>query len=293
VNVFSLPQSGKLLTALGLVGRDGRVSGNGQRKLKQVQGMLPWLLGALQHTRPARLEVVEFGCGKGYLSFFLASACRELGLGPVLIRGVDREPSHVAVCRSIGEGLGWGELQFAVETCEGLPGSSAPALVTALHACDVATDHVLAAGIAWGAEHIIVAPCCQFTTQRTLRQAGHRHDWGYLARSFPVLGSRLSEFLTDGMRCLCLRAHGYDVQVREFVSGTATPKNQLLIARRTGHPGRRARDELRRLERTLALPCEVHQSLARRATAKDGSEVFPGCCPDTNASRTQEEVERA
>jgi hypothetical protein len=124
---------------------------------------------------------------------------------------------------------------------------------------------VLAAGIDLGAQHIFAAPCCHSTVQRELRQTGHRHHLGYVCRSFPLLGSRFSEVATDAMRCLALRAHGYQVQVREFVSGTATPKNVLLIARLAGLRGERAMAELHRLEDSLRVDCEVLLSLHRRA----------------------------
>lgn len=260
-----------LLRALGMAGADGGPSPGSRRKLMQVEGILPWLLAAVSSAPSFPRSIIEFGCGKGYLSFFLAEALRAMSMRPAKILGVDRNLDLVDRCRRIRDVLGWGELDFAVATCEEFVVSAAPLLVTSLHACDVATDHVLAAGIHLGAEHIIAAPCCHFTTQRELREAGHRHDWGYLARSFPLLGGRLSEVITDGMRCLCLRGHGYDVQVREFVSGTATPKNVLLIARRAGLRGDRALRELRRLERAIGVSCAALVSLARRRADGIGS----------------------
>ena len=264
MGVLSLPTDKRLLAALGIATPQGRLRRESLRKVRQIEGMLPWLIQAVSHSSRGPATIVEFGCGKGYLSFFLASACRERRLAPVRIVGVDRDGALVRRCAEVRDALGWEELEFVAATCEEFAIRPAPVLVTSLHACDSATDHVLAAGVALGAEHIVAAPCCHFTTQRTLREAGHRHAWGYIARSFPLLGSRLSEFITDGMRCLSLRAHGYEVQVREFVSGTATPKNIVLLARREGLRGTRAAAELRLLERTLRLRCEVEGALDRR-----------------------------
>ena len=235
--------------------------------------MLPWLIRAIESPREPSRPVVEFGCGKGYLSFFLAGALGAVRPAPVRIVGVDRDHALVECCQRARDALGWDEPELVAGTCEAFVIDPAPLLVTSLHACDVVTDHVLAAGIALGAEHIVVAPCCQFTIQRRLRQGGHRHEWGYIARSFPLLGSRFSEFVTEAIRCLCLRAHGYDVAVREFVSGVATPKNVLIIARQTGVRNERAAIELRRLEEALHLTCEVKASLARRLAVMTAAET--------------------
>lgn len=265
----------ELLVALDLVSSHGRLPPSSQRKLAQVKGLLPRLQQALCATQQAQPRVIEFGCGKAYLGFFLAQALRNGGSSPVRVTGVDRNVALIARCWRVRDLLDWLEMDFAVATCESFHTYEAPALVCALHACDVATDHVIAAAIAMGAEHVVVAPCCHSTSQRTLREAGHRHEWGRIARCFPLLGSRFSEFATEAMRCLALRAHGYDVQVREFVSGTATPKNIAVIASLTGKPSRRAQDELRRIEEMVGLESEVNRSLKRRLHQQE--EANDGC----------------
>jgi hypothetical protein len=184
---------------------------------------------------------------------------------------VDRNADVIGRCDRARDFLGWREMDFRVATCETFRAPYPPALICALHACDVATDHIIAAAIDMGAEHIVLAPCCHSTTQRRLREAGHRHEWGRIARCFPLLGSRFSEFVTEAMRCLALRSHGYDVQVREFVSGTATPKNTVIVASFTGKRSGRARDELRRIEAVLGLQSEVERSLHRRHGEEGGT----------------------
>ena len=256
-------RNAELLSALGMLSQRGRMTHDSGRKLRQIEGVLPWLVGAVRSARSLPPTVVEFGCGKAYLSFFLAGALRDLAFDPVRIVGVDQDAALVERCRRVQHELGWDELQFVASTCEQFVTPPAPLLVTSLHACDVATDHVLAAGIHLGSEHIVAAPCCYFTVQRELRERAHRHSLGYVSRAFPLLGSRLSEFATDAMRCLALRAHGYDVHVREFVSGTATPKNIVLIARLAGIRGGRAATELQRIEQHFRLQCEVLLSLHR------------------------------
>jgi hypothetical protein len=208
--------------------------------------------------------MIEFGCGKAYLSFLLAHTLREAGERPISILGVDRNADLVRRCQGARDLLGWRELDFRVATCETFDAPYPPTLVCALHACDVAADHVIAAAIDMGAEHIVVAPCCHSTSQRRLREAGHPHEWGRIARCFPLLGSRFSEFVAEAMRCLALRSRGYEVQVREFVSGTATPKNTVIVASFIGKPSARARDELRWIEAVLGLESEVERSLDRR-----------------------------
>ena len=278
----------ELLAVLGLVSSHGRLSSHSQRKLAQVNGLLSWLHRAVRVTQQAHPSVVEFGCGKAYLAFFLAQAVRDARESPVSITGVDRNLDLIARCRRARDLLGWQEMAFTVATCESFDSPHAPALVCALHACDVATDHVIAAAIAMGAEHVVVAPCCHSTSQRRLREAGHRHEWGRIARCFPLLGSRFSEFVTEAMRCLALRTHGYEVQVREFVSGTATPKNTVIIASLTGKPSKRSQDELRKIEDLVGLECEVRRSLERRAAARHAGE--PGALSCEHQHQEEEHV---
>lgn len=263
----SVPCDQALLSALGVKSSHGRLSANARRKLVQVAGLLPWLLGAIRSRQSASPLAVEFGCGKAYLGFFLAQAIRDAGEGPVDILGVDRNAGLVARCRRVRDILGWTEMDFRAETCEAFTAPGPPALVCALHACDVVTDHVIAAGIDMGAEHIIVAPCCHSTSQRKLREAGHRHEWGYAARCFPLLGSRFSEFVTEALRCLALRSYGYEVKVREFAPGTATPKNMVIVASSTGKTSARARRELHRIEEVVGFESEVRRSLRRRRSS--------------------------
>ncbi|HUT75816.1 MAG TPA: methyltransferase [Armatimonadota bacterium] len=263
----SLRRCTDLLGALRLASPAGRQSAGTLRKLRQIEGMLPWLLGPIRQSAALPPTIIEFGCGKGCLSFFLAAALRGLGIAPVRILGVDRNLDLMSRCMQARSTLGWDEVNFTAATCEEFAIPAPPLLVTSLHACDVVTDHVLAAGIHFAAENIVAAPCCQSTVQRSLRHNAHDHQWGYVARSFPLLGSRFSEFVTEAMRCLALRASGYEVRVREFVSSTATPKNVVIVARRAGLRGERAMDELRRLQATLGLKCEVLASLARRHAA--------------------------
>ena len=256
-----------LLAALGMVSSRGRVSSDSQRKLAQVKGMLPWLLRALRFTRHASPTAIEFGCGKAYLGFFLAQAVRDARERPIAILGVDPNAELVRRCQRARNILGWPEMDFRVATCETFAVAHPPALVCALHVCDVVTDQVIGAGIDMGAERIIVAPCCHSSYQRRLREAGHRHEWGYIARCFPLLGSRFSEFVTEAMRCLALRSCGYEVQVREFVSGTTTPKNTVIVASFTGKLSERALSELHRIEEMTGLESEVRCSLDRRRAA--------------------------
>ena len=259
--------SARLLATLGMASTDGGVLYRSRRKLAQIEHMLPWLVRAVSSTRQMPRTVIEFGCGKGNLSFFLAHVLRSVGVGSVSILGVDRNQALVEQCQRARDELGWRELDFRAATCDEFRVPRAPALVCALHVCDVVTDQVIATAIDLGAEHIIAAPCCHSTCQRRLREAGHRHEWGYIARCFPLLGSRFSEFVTEAMRCLALRSYGYEVQVREFVSGVATPKNIVLVGSYTGKRSERSRSELRRMQEMLGIQSEVQLSLDRRLAA--------------------------
>ena len=216
------------LAALGVMDAQGRLVPAMARKWKQINRFVEVLDRALADTAlksKARLEVADFGSGKGYLTFATHEhLSRALGL-PVQVRGVELREDMVALCNAAVQRLGLSGLRFE----QGDVRAAAPApidIMIALHACDTATDHAIHLGVQAGASIIMCSPCC------------HKELRGQLLAPHPLrpilkhgihLGQQ-AEMLTDALRALLLEACGYDTQVFEFISLEHTAKNKMILA---------------------------------------------------------------
>ena len=178
-----------------------------------------------------RIEVLDFGSGKGYLSFALHDHLRHALGRDAQVTGVEIRPDLVALCNGIVERLGLQGLHFEL----GDVGSYAPRAVDvmiALHACDTATDLAIHMGIRGGAAIICCAPCCHKQLRPQLLQP---HPLQPILQHGVHLGQQ-AEMLTDGLRALLLDACGYDTQVFEFVSLEHTAKNKMILAVKRAQP---------------------------------------------------------
>jgi len=249
-----------LSDAYGLLEELGLRGVSGLRKIRQLEYLLPWLLDEVSdfENRP----LIEFACGKGYVSFAFRHAAHQLGKGDIPIIGLDSSDHMIARCEEIRNRLGWSNMDFCLVKRGKVPANlPSPHAVVSLHACDSATDQAIAIGISLKANLLLHVPCCHSTVQRMLRVDGHRHALGYICRSFPVLGEALSQLLTEGIRCMQMRALGYQTIIREFVSPLATPKNLLIVGRLGGKPNRRAAQESASLSKEHRIPLLITQML--------------------------------
>ena len=216
------------LVEIGVMTPEGQVRSARQAKFRQVNRFLELvhdLLAELPQGRP--LRVVDFGCGKSYLTF----ALHHWLTGPlgreVDITGLDLRADVIADCRQIASRLGCAGLKFEQGTIAGFQPSGPVDLVVALHACDTATDDALAQAIGWQAGAILAVPCCQHELAPQLAGPGLaallRHG---------ILRERLSALATDALRAGVLELVGYSTQVIEFIDLEHTAKNLLLRARR-------------------------------------------------------------
>ena len=216
------------LVEIGVMTPEGQVRSARQAKFRQVNRFLELvhdLLAELPQGRP--LRVVDFGCGKSYLTF----ALHHWLTGPlgreVDITGLDLRADVIADCRQIAARLGCAGLKFEQGTIAGFQPSGPVDLVVALHACDTATDDALAQAIGWQAGAILAVPCCQHELAPQLAGPGLaallRHG---------ILRERLAALATDALRAGVLELVGYSTQVIEFIDLEHTAKNLLLRARR-------------------------------------------------------------
>ena len=229
-----IPPDAPFLEALGIsVG--GRVKPTRRAKYRQINDFIRQLdqSSALDSQRLVR--VVDVGCGNAYLTFAAVHHLTHNRNIDCVVVGVDR--NRELIQRNVGraEALEWSHLQFEVGDIASYEPDERPDVVMALHACDTAADHALAAMVRWGSEAGFVAPCCHHHVQsqlrRTVGDAGDR----LLVRD-GILRERLGDVLTDSTRAAILRLAGYAVDVVQFVDPEHTPRNTLIRASRDPSP---------------------------------------------------------
>jgi hypothetical protein len=232
-------QSRELLKELHLLTRDGDLNADSLRKLKQVNHLVRLLAPAVDDVlgRFGEPCLVDCGAGKGYLGFIL----HELFLGPAAkgtLLCVEPRAELTAAAEARAARLGYGRLRFVTAELERAELPSRVHLVTALHACDTATDDALALAIRRNADHVAVVPCCQAEVARQLERAPATDPVLAALHEHPWHRRELGSHLTNVIRTLALQAHGYRVTVTELAGWEHSLKNELILGRKI-----RARDE--------------------------------------------------
>lgn len=245
-----------VLVALGISDSQGRIKPSRQAKYRQVEEFVRLLdaslataLGKGQLRTPTEadpLRIVDLGCGNAYLTLaahrYLTRPTDEGGRGlAVRMTGVDVKQQSADHNSRVAAGLGI-DADFVVGSIAEAQLPQAPDLVLALHACDTATDDALARALEWQAPLVLAAPCCHHDIARQLRTGTPPPAYAMLTRH-GILRERFADTLTDALRASLLRAHGYRVDVMEFVESAHTPRNTLLRAVRTGRDDRESAAE--------------------------------------------------
>lgn len=254
-------QSIELLKELHILTREGKLNQDTRRKLKQVNHLLQFIEPLLQEALAARGDVslVDHGAGKSYLGFMLYDlffAQREVGW----VYGVETRAELVERSRALAERLGFDRMRFVATTVqEAMTSEQIPAqvdVVTALHACDTATDDAIAFGLARQARCMVLVPCCQAEVASVLR----KHKALTLSRTplseiwrHPLHTREFGSQITNVLRCLELEAHGYQVTVTELVGWEHSMKNELILARKVGKGKASARERLQQVLDELGL----------------------------------------
>ncbi|MEO7392854.1 MAG: SAM-dependent methyltransferase, partial [Ramlibacter sp.] len=239
-------QSVELLKELHILTREGRINQDSRRKLKQVCHLYQFIEALLLELQdaPEGPTLADHGAGKSYLGFILYDLYfRERGKG--YIYGVETRPELVERSAALAARLGFDRMSFLnLSAAEAADASALPAcidIVTALHACDTATDDAIAFGLRKDARFMVLVPCCQAEIAGCLRQdkaaALSRTPLAELWRH-PLHTREMGSQLTNVLRCLYLEARGYQVMVTELVGWEHSLKNDLIVARRGGHKKR-------------------------------------------------------
>ncbi len=230
------------LAEIGVMTPAGQVKAAKQAKFRQVNRFLEFVDDVLPELPPTGvLRIIDFGCGKSYLTFALHYLLTELRGREVEIIGLDLKSEVVRDCQRIAENLGCRGLRFEVGDIAGYAVPGDVDMSVSLHACDTATDAAIAQAVRWQAKVILAVPCCQHEVFSLLPDDSMP---GLLRHG--ILKERFAALATDAMRAALLEAVGYRTQVVEFIDLEHTPKNLLLRAVRTDRP---AADALVRYER--------------------------------------------
>jgi SAM-dependent methyltransferase len=224
---------GAFLQAVGIATAEGVIKPTMQAKFRQISEFLR-LLEARLEAGPndgEKVRVVDFGCGNAYLTFAVRDYLRNVRGRDATVTGVDSDAMaierHRATCRE----LGWDDMHFEVSTIAGYRADPAPDIVMSLHACDTATDEVLAMAVRGGARLIFAVPCCHHHIQAQLDPRKATHIVQPVLR-FGVMKERLGDILTDTLRAQILGIAGYRVDIVQFVSPEHTTKNLMIVAQK-------------------------------------------------------------
>ena len=254
-------QSIELLKALHILTREGKLNQDSRRKLKQVYHLYQFiepLLNELSKDEHA-VTLADHGAGKSYLGFILYDLYfKALGRGSIY--GIETRAPLVESSQKLAAELGFERMEFLnMSVAESTRADFMPSqfdVVTALHACDTATDDAIAFGLEKKAKAMVLVPCCQAEVAACLRQTKamslSRTPLAELWRH-PIHTREMGSQITNVLRCLYLEACGYQVTVTELVGWEHSMKNELIVARYTGHKKRSAAERLRELLKQFGI----------------------------------------
>lgn len=254
-------QSVELLKELHILTRDGKLNQDSRRKLKQVYHLYNFIEPLLEEVLAAQgdLTLADHGAGKSYLGFILYDLflkAREAGH----VYGIETRDELVAKSRELAARLGFERMSFLnLSVEESIDSPELPEridVVTALHACNTATDDAIRFALEKRARFIVLVPCCQAEVATALRR--HKNEsFGRTPLSeiwrHPIHTREFGSQLTNVLRCLLLESHGYQLTVTELVGWEHSMKNELIIARSTGQARGNARERLTQILAELNL----------------------------------------
>ena len=259
-------QSTTLLKALHILTVDGKLNQDSRRKLKQVYHLVNFIEPLFNEvlTKNANPTLVDHGAGKSYLGFILYDLLlKQLVVGQVI--GIETRADLIENSKALATECGFERMHFQhLTVAESVSSNTIPItvdIVTALHACNTATDDAIQFGLQKQAKYMVLVPCCQAEVAEVLRK--HKNEsfsktplseiWRH-----PIHTREFGSQITNVLRCLQLEAAGYSVTVTELVGWEHSLKNELIIAKYTGQPRKNATDRIEAILSEFNLR-EIHQ----------------------------------
>lgn len=246
------------LIDLGVMTEEGKVVRSRFDKFRQINRFLEFIEDILPELdRDRELTILDFGCGKSYLTFAMYDYLHERKGYDVRIIGLDLKKEVIAHCSELGRKYGYEKLTFLEGDIAGYTGAEQVDMVVTLHACDTATDYALAKAVGWGAKVILSVPCCQHELNSQIASDVLKPIFKY-----GLIKERMAALVTDALRAEYLECAGYEVQILEFIDMEHTPKNILIRGVRSGNKGEN-REAVRRCEEFLHVSPTLGRLLVR------------------------------
>ena len=214
------------LVGLGVQTPDGRVTKAKFDKFRQINRYLEFIEDVIEELPKDRtIRIIDFGCGKSYLTFAMYYYLHELQHRDIRVTGLDLKTDVIRHCNELAEKLGYDCLKFERGDISTYEGTDVADMVVTLHACDLATDYALDKAVKWGARVILAVPCCQHELNRQIQCDDLKPVLKY-----GIIKERMAALLTDALRADLLEQQGYETQILEFIDMEHTPKNLLIRA---------------------------------------------------------------
>jgi len=221
------------LVALGVQTADGKVVKAKYDKFRQINRYLEFVRDILPSIKDKEvIRIVDFGCGKSYLTFALYYYLKIKNNFSVDIIGLDLKKDVIETCTRLADKLGYKELKFSRGDIKDYNGRDEVDMVVTLHACDTATDYAIEKAIKWNASVIMTVPCCQHELNGQIKAKDVAGLESVL--KYGLIKERMAALITDAYRANCLEQSGYEVQIMEFIDMEHTPKNILIRAVKSG-----------------------------------------------------------
>ena len=249
------------LVDLGIFTPDGRVVKSMYDKYRQINRFIEIVDDAVSSWDEGKeLTIVDFGCGKSYLTFILYYYFVELHHQPVTMIGLDLKADVIEHCNQVAQKYGYDRLRFEMGDINGFRYEGAIDMVITLHACDTATDFALYNAIQWNTKMIFSVPCCQHELNAQIKT-----DELSVLTKYGIIKERVAALLTDGIRGSLLEACGYKTQLLEFVDLTHSPKNILIRAVKSNVSAKKKQaslDEVKRSMETFSVEPTLYRLLS-------------------------------
>ena len=233
------------LTDLGVMTREGMVVKARYDKFRQINRFLEFIEDVLpQLDQDRELTIIDFGCGKSYLTFAMYYYLTVKKQYRIRMIGLDLKQDVMEHCQELADRYGYDKLTFLTGDIADYDGVDQVDMVVTLHACDTATDYALEKALQWGAKVILSVPCCHHEVNRQMKSEQMQPVLKY-----GLIRERMAALMTDAFRADVLELEGYKVQILEFIDMEHTPKNILIRAVKT----KEQPDEKKRVQMQKAL----------------------------------------